>query len=922
MAGLVYKWRIGNCKNAYLTDENGGDPFITVDIKDEDEEKISLVVKDFTEEEYKSKYELMCDIIANDPDGKNMVMLDYKYYYNIDETSCGLLQYGSGKGEQGPQGVGIDHIDITSGTTYTRLRIYLTDDRSYKVDIPHGINGINGINGSDGSDGSDGEHRNVVIELETQKEEIDKIRQEILEAARKELNEKFQLSQDALNEFARELSGLTHSIGSATTLVDSVIGLEKKINLFINYSAMTKTEFNNTINPYSGFMETVGLHVDAISGTVTYYGNKIDLANSQLKEAMSYYDQTANQLNEYWRKYDAVNNRLESVVAELTGNSTVSLSEIYQTAKEVGLMVTGDKTDVNGNPIMAAIIAQINDTGSTITLDATKIYMLGETVASALTTINLDINGGYSHFSADGSGWIANHGIEWNKNGDMTIKGQLTIAEVVEELGEDNVVLGKHTEARTIFSKDGSGSLAGGNIYWDKYGMLTIKKDVNIEGKLSVDEIADSLGHKIISFGKENGNATTYFYPDGSGSLAGGSISWDTDGSIKIAGDLTVGGSIVQEVVDQLDGENVSLGGGGANFNGQTGSGSLAGGLITWKRNNDGTASMKISGDVTIGDSTSGDTVDGVIAALNTSDISIGGGKTYFGKDGSGWLADKSISWDSGGTVTISNKCIIEGAFNATTGKIGLFNIDKQGIYSGEPNKWTDSSIKQNMAYFTPSILRLQQQYSYAGMNFANLKVGIGAYADPTHASNQEFCDSAAYFYRQMNNATDIYYPAVKIISDNVVDRNIALYIEGGVINTNGSLNNAWVMDADSYTMINFEKSDTQIIKNNTYRFVWLPSPSEMQRIMGVGNFAVTLTVIAHTSNTQNFVLAFQEGQTNMGWRDYDGKGWNKSIDYTDKNGNKQTNDYCRVMGKGDIVRFVLIYEDPLYWAQLLEYHS
>ena len=41
--------------------------------------------------------------------------------------------------------------------------------------------------------------------------------------------------------------------------------------------------------------------------------------------------------------------------------------------------------------------------------------------------------------------------------------------------------------------------------------MLTIKKDVNIEGTLSVDEIADGLGNKIVSFGKENGDATTYF---------------------------------------------------------------------------------------------------------------------------------------------------------------------------------------------------------------------------------------------------------------------------------------------------------------------------------------------------------------------------------------------------------------------------
>ena len=190
------------------------------------------------------------------------------------------------------------------------------------------------------------------------------------------------------------------------------------------------------------------------------------------------------------------------------------------------------------------------------------------------------------------------------------------------------------------------------------------------------------MGNKIVSFGKENDNATTYFYPDGSGSLAGGAISWDTDGSIKIAGDLIVGGSIMQEFVEQLDGENVSLGGGSANFNGHEGSGSLAGGLITWIRNNDGTASMKISGSVTIGDTTSGDTVNSVIAALNVSDVSIGNGSTFFDKDGSGYLANEAIKWDSGGTMTITNKC-----------KIAKFNIDDEGIYNGNINGWDDPNV-------------------------------------------------------------------------------------------------------------------------------------------------------------------------------------------------------------------------------------
>ena len=90
---------------------------------------------------------------------------------------------------------------------------------------------------------------------------------------------------------------------------------------------------------------------------------------------------------------------------------------------------------------------------------------------------------------------------------------------------------------------------------------------------------------------------------------------------------------------------------------------------------------MKISGSVTIGDTTSGDTVNSVIAALNTSDISIGNGSTYFREDGSGYLANESIVWDSGGTMSI-----------------GKFKIGNEGIYYGDINEWTNDGVRQNMA--------------------------------------------------------------------------------------------------------------------------------------------------------------------------------------------------------------------------------
>ena len=64
---------------------------------------------------------------------------------------------------------------------------------------------------------------------------------------------------------------------------------------------------------------------------------------------------------------------------------------------------------------------------------------------------------------------------------------------------------------------------------------------------------------------------------------------------------------------------------------------------------------MRISGDVTIGNTTIGDTIDGVIAALSVSNVSIGRGSTYLRKYGSKWLESHAIELDIGGTFTMKN---------------------------------------------------------------------------------------------------------------------------------------------------------------------------------------------------------------------------------------------------------------------------
>ena len=97
---------------------------------------------------------------------------------------------------------------------------------------------------------------------------------------------------------------------------------------------------------------------------------------------------------------------------------------------------------------------------------------------------------------------------------------------------------------------------------------------------------------------------------------------------------------------------------------------------------------------------------------------------------------------------------------------------------------------------------------------------------------------------------------------------------------------------------------------------IYLPKYAEMQNIMGDSNFAVTVTIIAHPSNTANFILTWQNASSN--WRDNNGSNWVEK-----KIIGSETRYNCREMGPGDVLRFVLIgSSENDYWGQLLEYHN
>lgn len=246
------------------------------------------------------------------------------------------------------------------------------------------------------------------------------------------------------------------------------------------------------------------------------------------------------------------------------------------------------------------------------------------------------------------------------------------------------------------------------------------------------------------------------------------------------------------------------------------------------------------------------------------------------------------------------------GEIQADTGKIGYFSIDSQGLYYGDLSKWTDLSYKQELAAIRPGLIRLQSEEGYFSPgDIANVKVAIGNGADPTLTGSSSLCNCAGYFYRQMSPSSgDYYLPAVKIISDNVVNRDVALYTEGAIVCQGGLLSSGHFNDANSVTVLDFSFGTTQLIYNTVRRYVYLPTLANMKQVMNsTGVFAVFVRLVARYENSQSFFVTFQEGQSSLYFRNNNGGHYGNDIE----------------MAAGDVLELLLIYDGGNYYAQVLD---
>lgn len=210
----------------------------------------------------------------------------------------------------------------------------------------------------------------------------------------------------------------------------------------------------------------------------------------------------------------------------------------------------------------------------------------------------------------------------------------------------------------------------------------------------------------------------------------------------------------------------------------------------------------------------------------------------------------------------------LKGEINATKGTIGGYTIDNGFLYNGDYTKWATSD-NINMAQLGWNFLRIAQSYSYGSLGITNMKIGIGQDSDPTLTSNSNVMGASAfYIYRRMLSYDKDYYylPAAKIVSDNVMDRNIAMRLVGGLQVHGGVIETGHIYrysNDKSANMLDLSFGTTFLLHNDTSAFhdFFFPTLSETRRQAGIDDanteFCIPITVTAAAS-TYDFCISSQ----------------------------------------------------------------
>lgn len=319
--------------------------------------------------------------------------------------------------------------------------------------------------------------------------------------------------------------------------------------------------------------------------------------------------------------------------------------------------------------------------------------------------------------------------------------------------------------------------------------------------------------------------------------------------------------------------------------------------------------------------------IAGTIDATKISaDVILSNGNAWaLNKDGSGYLANKNISWDKDGNTSFNGK------IKATSGEISQFSINNQGLYYGDISKWTETG-ETNMSQIGPNFVRMEQAvgYSQAG-DIAYQKIGIGAGSDPTQSfESDKYCGSALYIYRKMNSISDWYFPAAQIISDNVINRNIGLRIVGGLQVHGGIIEKGYVVtltDSGGASFLDLSFGTTFLLINSasSSRDFFFPTLSNLRQQLGITDttesFCVPITIICGSSSN-NCAISAASAASNSPGKAEGGSIVNNNGAWDYKNSDSYGANRM-ALAKGDCWIFALVFTPNTgYYIQIISAHT
>lgn len=466
-----------------------------------------------------------------------------------------------------------------------------------------------------------------------------------------------------------------------------------------------------------------------------------------------------------------------------------------------------------------------------------------------------------------------------------------------KRLSNPNVAIVSDTANAGIFMSVADGtdfnSLASSSLtdYIDAHGGIYMK--------IKTDGVSfaayDQNGYKIFKL-RSNGVSSIANWNIENDALFVGSKKVDAGSFTDAAGSITFSGTGIRGNKWRLEAD---------------GSGSLAGDMISWNAAGEVDFKAKVSAD---------NITAGTISAC-TIQSSTDNPTWKLNPDGSGYLANRNISWKTDGSLTMS------GEITASSGKIGDFSINSDGLYYGNISKWT-STEKTNMSQIGPNFVRMEQQVGYfSAGDIAYQKIGLGAGSDPTQSKEYDtYCGSAFYIYRKMNSISDMYFPAAQIISDNVANRNIGLRVVGGLQVHGGIIESGYVMEytkSGDATVLDVSFGTTFLLFNRASEShdFFFPKLSQIREQLGISDktksFCVPVRVICG-SGSANCCISAASAASNSPGKEEGGSIVDNNGNWDYKN-NKSYGANRMALSAGDSWSFALIYTPSTgYYIQIL----